>query len=84
MPAAIVVHLDSGIHLELRIIVAAGALAAWAGSGLQPLESRQAQAPMQHGSTALLRDRGFLAIIAASALIQGSHSTYYVFGSITW
>jgi MFS transporter, PPP family, 3-phenylpropionic acid transporter len=32
----------------------------------------------------LLRDRGFLAIIAASALIQGSHSTYYVFGSITW
>jgi len=32
----------------------------------------------------LLRDGGFLAIIAASGLIQGSHSTYYVFGSITW
>ena len=70
-------------HL-IWIIVAAGALAALAGFGLQPLESRHAQAPMQHGSTALLRDPGFLAIIAASALIQGSHSTYYVFGSITW
>ena len=33
---------------------------------------------------ALLRDPGFLAIIAASALIQGSHAAYYVFGSITW
>src|SRR3984885_14021490 len=70
-------------HL-IWIIVAAGALAALAGFGLQPLESRQAQAPVQHGSGALLRDPGFLAIIAASALIQGSHSTYYVFGSITW
>jgi MFS transporter, PPP family, 3-phenylpropionic acid transporter len=70
-------------HL-IWIIVATGALAALVGFGLQPLESRHAQAPMQHGSTALLRDPGFLAIIAASALIQGSHSTYYVFGSITW
>ena len=70
-------------HL-IWIIVAAGALAALVGFGLQPLESRQAQAPVQHGSGALLRDPGFLAIIAASALIQGSHSTYYVFGSITW
>ena len=72
-------------HL-IWIIVATGALAALVGFGLQPLESRQAQAPVQHGlgSGALLRDGGFLAIIAASALIQGSHSTYYVFGSITW
>ena len=70
-------------HL-IWIIVATGALAALVGFGLRPLESRQAQAPVQHGSGALLRDPGFLAIIAASALIQGSHSTYYVFGSITW
>jgi MFS transporter, PPP family, 3-phenylpropionic acid transporter len=70
-------------HL-IWIIVAAGALAALVGFGLQPLESRQAQAPAWHGSGALLRDPCFLAIIAASALIQGSHSTYYVFGSITW
>ena len=70
-------------HL-IWIIVAAGALAALAGFGLRPMESRQAQAITRHGTSALLRDPGFLAIIAASALIQGSHSTYYVFGSITW
>ena len=70
-------------HL-IWIIVAAGALAALAGFGLRPMESRQAQATTRHGTSALLRDPGFLAIIAASALIQGSHSTYYVFGSITW
>ena len=71
-------------HL-IWIIVAAAALAAVISLGLQPLDSRKAQAPVATRSTvALLRDRGFLAIIAASALIQGSHSTYYVFGSITW
>src|ERR1700759_550268 len=63
-------------HL-IWIIVATGALAALVGFGLQPLESRQAQAPVQHGSGALLRDPGFLAIIAASALIQGSHSAFF-------
>ena len=70
-------------HL-IWIIVATGALAALIGFGLQPLESRPAQLLARSGSGALLRDPGFLAIIAASALIQGSHSTYYVFGSITW
>ena len=38
----------------------------------------------QHGSSRLLRSPAFLATIVASALIQSSHSTYYVFGSITW
>jgi PPP family 3-phenylpropionic acid transporter len=37
-----------------------------------------------HGASALLRDRGFLAIIVASALIQSSHSAYYIFASIAW
>jgi len=32
----------------------------------------------------LLRNPGFLAIIVASALIQGSHAAYYVFASIVW
>jgi len=36
------------------------------------------------GATALLRQGGFVAIIAASALIQGSHAAYYTFASITW
>ena len=70
-------------HL-IWIIVATGALAAAISLGLQPLDGRKAPPAAHGGSGALLRDRGFLAIIAASALIQGSHSTYYVFGSITW
>jgi PPP family 3-phenylpropionic acid transporter len=37
-----------------------------------------------HGAGALLRDSGFLAIIVASALIQSSHSAYYIFASIAW
>jgi PPP family 3-phenylpropionic acid transporter len=70
-------------HL-IWIITAAAALGAVISFGLQPLDGRQAQARWREGSGALLRDRGFLAIIAASALIQSSHTTYYVFGSITW
>ena len=70
-------------HL-IWIIAAAAALGAVISLGLQPLDVRKAKGPVQHGPVALLRDPGFLAIIAASALIQSSHSTYYVFGSITW
>ncbi|WP_298261058.1 MFS transporter [Bradyrhizobium sp.] len=70
-------------HL-IWIIAAVAALAALVSLGLQPLEGRKTQIPVQHNSRALLRDPGFLAIIAASALIQGSHSTYYVFSAITW
>jgi len=70
-------------HL-IWIIASVAALGAVVSLGLQPQDGRQPHAPVREGSTALLRDPGFLAIIAASALIQSSHSTYYVFGSITW
>jgi MFS transporter, PPP family, 3-phenylpropionic acid transporter len=70
-------------HL-IWIIAAAAALGAVISLGLQPLDGRKAQAPVQHGSGALLRDSGFLAIMAASALIQSSHVTFYIFSSITW
>ena len=32
----------------------------------------------------MLREPGFVAIIVAAALIQGSHAAYYTFASITW
>ena len=70
-------------HL-IWIIAGVAALGGVISLGLQPLESRQKQVGLREGAGALLRDPGFLAIIAASALIQGSHSAYYVFGSITW
>jgi MFS transporter, PPP family, 3-phenylpropionic acid transporter len=75
--------LMAATHL-IWIITAVAALAALISFGLQSLDARKAKAAMPHGRTALLRDSGFLTIIATSALIQGSHSAYYVFGSITW
>jgi PPP family 3-phenylpropionic acid transporter len=70
-------------HL-IWMIAAIAALGALISFGLQPLETRKAPALVQHRSNVLLRDASFLAIIAASALIQSSHSAYYIFGSITW
>ena len=70
-------------HL-IWVIVAMAALGAMISLGLQPLESSKPPLLAQHGATALLREPGFLAIIAASALIQGSHAAYYTFASITW
>ena len=70
-------------HL-IWIIAAVAALGALVSLGLQPLDGHKTKAAPQQGSAALLRDPGFLAIIGASALIQGSHSALYIFGSITW
>ena len=77
--------LISAKHL-IWIIAAVAALAALVSLGLEPLEVRRTRVQTHHHyhSRALLSDRGFLAIIAASALIQSSHSTYYVFSAITW
>ena len=77
------VDLIAAKHL-IWIIAGLAALGAVISLGLQPLDGVRPQARAQEGSTTLLRDGGFLAIIVSSALIQSSHSTYYVFGSITW
>ena len=66
------------------VIASVAALGAVVSLGLQPLGSPKTAAASTHGTTKLLRDPGFLAIIAASALIQGSHAAYYVFASIAW
>lgn len=70
-------------HL-IWVIVAMAALGAVVSLGLQPLDHPRPPPVAQRGATALLREGGFLAIIAASALIQGSHAAYYTFASITW
>jgi MFS transporter, PPP family, 3-phenylpropionic acid transporter len=66
------------------IIAAAAGLSAFASLGLRPLDIPTTSESDHRGSGALLRDGGFLAIIAASALIQGSHAAYYIFASIVW
>jgi PPP family 3-phenylpropionic acid transporter len=70
-------------HLIWVIATVAG-LSALVSLVLQPLGSPRT-APAAIGSAAaLLRDGGFLAIIVTSALIQSSHSAYYIFASIVW
>lgn len=66
------------------VIAAVAALAALASLRLQPLDRPKPAATAIHGAGTLLRDPGFLAIIVAAALIQGSHAAYYAFASITW
>jgi PPP family 3-phenylpropionic acid transporter len=76
-------------HLIWVIATVAG-LGAVASLGLRPLELPKTAPTAAAGSGALLaepgllREPGFLAIILASALIQGSHAAYYGFASITW
>jgi PPP family 3-phenylpropionic acid transporter len=70
-------------HL-IWIIAGMAALSALVSLGLQPLGPLKPGPATQHGASALLRDKGFLAIIITSALIQSSHSAYYVVASIAW
>jgi PPP family 3-phenylpropionic acid transporter len=65
-------------------IAAVAGLGAIASFGLQALDSPKPAHTTSHGSGSLLRQPGFLAIIAAAGLIQGSHAAYYTFASITW
>jgi PPP family 3-phenylpropionic acid transporter len=66
------------------VIAAVAGLGAVVSLGLQPLDDPK-RAPLGlTGAAALLRDPGFLALIVAAALIQGSHAAYYTFASITW
>jgi PPP family 3-phenylpropionic acid transporter len=66
------------------VIAGTAAVGAVTGLALQPLDKSKTVSATTDGATALLRDRGFLAIIVASALIQGSHAAYYIFASIAW
>src|SRR5690242_4687060 len=60
------------------IIAGMAGLSALVSLGLKPLGPLRAGPAAHQGASALLRDRGFLAIILTSALIQSSHSAYYV------
>ena len=53
-------------------------------SACKPLDAPTPAAAEVHGDSRLLRDAGFLAVIATSALVQGSHAAYYTFASIAW
>ncbi len=66
------------------IIVALAALGAASSFTLRPLDAPGERPALVQGDSALLRRIGFIAIILAAALIQGSHAAYYSFASIDW
>ena len=66
------------------IIVAMAFLSAVVGLGIVPLDAPATGPAHQGRATGMLRQPLFLAILGASALIQGSHAAYYAFASITW
>jgi PPP family 3-phenylpropionic acid transporter len=83
LACGLLVELIAAKHL-IWVIASLAAIGALVSLGLQPLDHPKSAAHMQQGAGTLLRDPGFLAIIVASALIQGSHVAYYVFASIAW
>jgi MFS transporter, PPP family, 3-phenylpropionic acid transporter len=83
LACGLLVDVIAARHL-IWVIVAVAALGAIISLGLRPLEDRGTAAAASADATALLRDPGFLAIIVAAALIQGSHAAYYTFASIAW
>jgi PPP family 3-phenylpropionic acid transporter len=66
------------------VIAGTAAVGALVSLALPPLEKSKTAPAATDGPSVLLRDRGFLAIIVASALIQSSHAAYYIFASIAW
>ena len=82
LACGLLVDIIAARHL-IWVIAAMAGLGAIVSLGLRPLEHAVA-APAAHGAGALLRGPGFLAIIVAAALIQGSHAAYYTFASIDW
>jgi PPP family 3-phenylpropionic acid transporter len=65
------------------LIVAALALSALAGASLEPMNFAP-RTPPRGMTRRLLTDPAFLAITAASGLIQGSHALYYGFSALDW
>jgi PPP family 3-phenylpropionic acid transporter len=66
------------------VIVAVAAVSAVVSLGIVPLDAPASGSVPQGRASGLLRNPLFLAIVGASALIQGSHAAYYGFASITW
>jgi MFS transporter, PPP family, 3-phenylpropionic acid transporter len=83
LACGLLVEVIAARHL-IWVIASVAGLGAAASLGLQRLDRPKVAVAGTHGARALLRDGGFLAIIGAAALIQGSHAAYYTFASITW
>jgi PPP family 3-phenylpropionic acid transporter len=66
------------------LIVAGWVAAALASLALAPLHADEPSSGPAPSAKVLLRNGGFLAVVAAASLIQASHAVYYVFSTIDW
>jgi PPP family 3-phenylpropionic acid transporter len=83
LACGLLVDVIAARHL-IWIIAAMAVLGALASLGLRPLDPPKLMSAVPSGATALLRDKGFVALIVAAGLIQSSHVAYYIFASIVW
>jgi len=83
LAAGFVATVVAAEHL-IWVIVAIALSSAICAVIIEPLEPAAPKPVAASASTALLRQPAFIAILAASALIQGSHAAYYGFSSISW
>jgi PPP family 3-phenylpropionic acid transporter len=71
-------------HL-IWLIVAASFICALAAMTLAPLSTRGAPVPAGEAPRpAMLGDPAFVAVVAASSLVQASHAVYYGFSALEW
>jgi PPP family 3-phenylpropionic acid transporter len=70
-------------HL-IWVIVAAMALTVASAMALRPLRAEAASGGPRPSAIQLLRNPAFLAVLAASSLIQAGHAVYYGFSTIDW
>ena len=82
LACGLLVEVIAARHL-IWVIAGMAALGAISSLGLQPIDAPATRHPLA-GAAGLLREPGFLTIMAASALIQGSHAAYYTVASIGW
>lgn len=68
----------------ILLIVGAVFATALTSLALPPLPPHPEDEGAEISATRLLRQQGFVAIILAASLVQGSHSFYYGFSTISW
>jgi PPP family 3-phenylpropionic acid transporter len=83
LACGLLVDVIAARHL-IWIIAGVAALGAVMSLGLKPLDDPKPALAVPSGALALLCEPGFLALILAASLIQGSHAAYYIFASIGW
>jgi PPP family 3-phenylpropionic acid transporter len=81
LACGLLVEVIAAKHL-IWIIAGMATLGALSSLRLEPIPAGPVR--VMSSATSLLGEKGFLTIMAASALIQGSHAAYYTFASITW